>query len=236
MKRIALLAVVGLIVAIVLAGCKTKMSGELFLRDLDDLVDGELTTKIVFHLPLPGMDECEEYRTRYDRVFAKSNDFKEMEFVKCADEGMDQFVEYELDIPLRLIDPEEEAISGAVEIFRHDDEDSSGRLIFIRANPPSLHDLDGHLNDEFHQDLDLSDTSPLIRLSNDLRSVQVFTVQHVFAQNRPVITPTSYMMGPRDNLEVKLSDVTSAWIFHKSATADPRVAAIGIWTTPEQED
>jgi hypothetical protein len=213
------------------------MSSEVYFRDLDDLPDGDLTNKVVFHLPLTSMDECEEYRGRYDKVFKKSDDFKDMEYVKCVEGDLGDFIEYELDVPLRMTNPAEGEMKGAVEFIRFSEEDAEElRMVFIRVNPPSLHNLDELLSDEFYQGLDLSDTSPLIRLSNDMRSDQVFTVSHAFVQNEPVIEPTAYTLEPRDSIDVVLSDVTSAWIFYMSEDADPRYAQVGVWTTPDDDD
>ncbi|MDE0070558.1 MAG: hypothetical protein OXO48_12650 [Caldilineaceae bacterium] len=226
-----------LTLTILLAGCATRMSSEVYFRDLDDLPDGDLTNKIVFHLPLPSTDECEEYKTRYNKVFKKSNDFKEMEYVNCVDGDMNDYIEYELDVPLRLTNPVESKMTGAVEFIRFSDEDAEdSRLIFIRSNPPSLYNLDELLEDEFYHGLDLSDTAPVIRLSNDLRSDQVFIVTHAFVQNKPVIKPTSFVLEPRDDIDIRLSDVTSAWIFHISAKADPRFALVGVWSTTDDDD
>jgi hypothetical protein len=226
-----------IVLTILLAGCSTEMSSEVYFRDLDDLPDGDLTNKVVFHLPLTSMDECEEYRGRYDKVFKKSDDFKDMEYVKCVEGDLGDFIEYELDVPLRMTNPAEGEMKGAVEFIRFSEEDAEElRMVFIRVNPPSLHNLDELLSDEFYQGLDLSDTSPLIRLSNDMRSDQVFTVSHAFVQNEPVIEPTAYTLEPRDSIDVVLSDVTSAWIFYMSEDADPRYAQVGVWTTPDDDD
>ncbi len=236
MKRVTRV-IIAVALLFVVAGCSTKMKSELFFRDLDDLSDGDLTNKIVFNLPLTSMDECEEYKTRYDRVFRKSKDFKDMEFVKCVEGDFQDSVEYEMDVSLRMIDPGKKKIEGAVEFIRWDaDDESEERGVLIRANPPSLHDLDELLKDEFFQGLDLTDSAPLLRISNDMRSDQVFTVHHVFVQGKPVITATSFTLESRDSIDVVLSDVSSAYIFHISETADPRLAPIGVWTTPDEEE
>lgn len=219
-----------LAVMVSVTACTTYMSSELYLRDLDDLDEGELTNKVVFQLPLTTIDECAEYRTRYDRVFRKSRDFKDMEFVKCTDGDFNDYIEYEMDVPLRKIDPTESKIKGAVEFIRWDDsEQDENRLVLIRTNPPSLADLDELLKDEFFQGLDLTDSSPLIRLSNDLRSDQSIVVRHVFVQNQPIISSTTFTLEPRDSIDIVLSDVTSAWVFHVSKTERPRIAPIGAW-------
>jgi hypothetical protein len=237
MNKRNLLPALLIVLAILLAGCKTSMSSELFFRDLNDLPDGELTNKVVFHLPLASADKCEEYRERYDKVFTKSDDFKDMEYVQCVDGDLNDDIEYELDVPLRLTDPSKGTMKGAVELIRYSDEDAEElRFVFIRVNPPSLHNLDELLYEEFYQRLDLSETSPLFRISNDMRSDQVFIVQHVFVQNEPVITATAFTLEPRDSIDVGLSDVTSTWIFYVSEDADPRFAPIGLWTTPDDDE
>ena len=193
-----------IVLTILLTGCSTRMSSEVYFRDLDDLPDGDLTNKVVFHLPLTSMDECEEYRGRYDKVFKKSDDFKDMEYVKCVEGDLGDFIEYELDVPLRITNPAEGEMKGAVEFIRFSEEDAEElRMVFIRVNPASLHNLDELLSDEFYQGLDLSDTSPLIRLSNDMRSDQVFTVSHAFVQNDELDVPMRITRSGRGRNEAR---------------------------------
>ena len=155
MTKRNLFPVLLIVLAILLASCNTRMTSELFFRDLNDLPDGDLTNKIFFHLPLPTTDQCEDYRKRYDKVFNKSDDFKDMEFVKCVEGDMNDYIEYDLDVPLRLTDPIKGAMKGPVELISHIMKDNKYfRIVFIRVNPPSLHNLDELLYEEFYQRLD----------------------------------------------------------------------------------
>ena len=234
MTKRNLLPVLLIVLAILLASCTTRMTSELFFRDLNDLPDGDLTNKIVFHLPLPTTDQCEDYRKRYDKIFNKSDDFKDMEFVKCVEGDLNDYIEYELDVPLRFTDPHKGAMKGPVELISHIEKHNEYfRIVFIRVNPPSLHNLDELLYEEFYQNLDLSKTAPLIQISNDMRSNQVFIVNNVFVQNEPIVVATKFTLEPRDSIDVVLSDVTSAWLFYVSEDADPRFAPIGIWFNPD---
>ncbi len=218
-----------LLFSILLTSCSSRISTEVFLRDLDDLPNETLTNNLFLHLPLPSMDSCEEYKRRYDSVWRKSRDFRNAEFVKCYEDGMNDFVEYKLAIPLRLISSEEESMQGPVEIIRMDDSASDNRFLYMRVNPKALYRLDQLFDDEFSRSLDLSDTSPLVRISNDLRASQTLVVSHAFVQNVPVINPQKFALEPRDSLDIVLSDVVSAWLFTISSTLPPRIAYLATW-------
>ena len=193
-------------------------SGTIFPRFSMYLPDGELTNKVVFHLPLASADKCEEYRERYDKVFTKSDDFKDMEYVQCVEDLRHRVRGRALAFN-RSVKGDNE---GRSELIRYSDEDAEElRVVFIRVNPPSLHNLDELLY--FYQRLDLSETSPLFRISTCDRTR--FSVQHVFVQNEPVITATGVHAGTERQHRRRLSDVTSTWIFYVSEDADPRFAS-----------
>ena len=218
-----------LIVALI-TSCSSKFESEVYVRDLMDLNDGDLLTDVIFYLPLPSEDDCAEYRARYDKVFAKSKDFKSMEYVKCSEIDYGDYAEYKLKTPLRLGNPSNLAMESAVDLILHDRENSDGLgYILIRVNPPSLHDLDILLKDEFYRGLDFSETSPLIRISNDSRVDHSFIFVHVFVNDISVLHPTDFLLEPRDDLDIYLSNVASAYLFYVDSASAPRVAIVGIW-------
>lgn len=212
--------------------CNSRLTGEIYLADLDEVTTSEsLTNLISLHLPVSGseQEDCVEYRDRYDSVFAKSRDFKNMEYVRCYSEGSDNFAEYELDIPLRLTDPRSGRMEGPVELIRYDAQSENIRYIYIRVNPKSLDDLGDLIQDEFYQSLDLTDTAPEILISNDLRGMQQLLIEHAFVQNSPVVESETFELERRDSISVVLSDVTAAWIFEASPSLPPRFAKIATW-------
>ena len=157
-----------------------------------------------------------------------------MEFEKCHEEGWDNYLQYNLSVPLRHLDPvgETASMQAPIEVIQRTTEDGH-RALYLRVNPVSLDQLDDLLYDEFYERLDLSDSSPILTIYNDLRDSQTLVIAGAFVQNEPVLTPEAFTLEPRDSLEIVLSDVASAWLF-KSAPADPpRIALIGIWTSSD---
>lgn len=216
----------------VTVACNSRLTGEIYLGDLDEVTATEsLTNLISLHLPVSGseQEDCVEYQGRYDSVFAKSRDFKNMEYVRCYSEGSDNFAEYELDIPLRLTDPRSGTMEGPVELIRYDASNEDIRYIYIRVNPKSLDNLGDLIQDEFYQSLDLTDTAPEILISNDLRGTQRLLIEHAFVQNAPVVESETFELERRDSISVVLSDVTAAWIFEASSSLPPRYAKIATW-------
>ena len=223
------------VVALLLIACNSRLGTEVFLRDLEDAPEETLTNNLNLYLPLPSMDSCEEYKGRYAKVWRKSRDFRDMKFIKCHESGMDNYVHYEFDVPMRAIEDEDESMLGPIEIIRMDDPETNDRLLFMRVKPSSLYNLDKLFEDEFYQNLDLSDSSPLISVSNDLRADQEVVVSHSFVQNAPVIDPKTFTLEPRDSLDIVLSDVKATWLFTVSNTLPPRMLYIATWLQEEEE-
>ena len=232
-RSVRLLLLLLLLVAI--SACNSRLTGEIYLGDLDELTpDEDLTNLVSLHLPVSGSEaeDCTEYRGRYNSVFRQSRSYKGMEFVRCYSESSDTFAEYELTIPLRMTDPSKGAMRGPVELIRHDEADGS-RAIYIRVDPKALDNLGDLIYDEFYQSLDLTDTAPEILLSNDLRETQTVIINHAFVQNAPVLEAREFVLDRRDDLSIVLSDVTAAWIFAKSSRLSPRYARIATWIPGE---
>ena len=212
------------------SACNARISSEIYLVDIDEVTDIDgMTTKVKIGLPISSQDECAEKNQKYQGVFRKSTGFKGMEFVRCYKEGYSDFAEYELDIPVRLVDPYETSMDGVFEIIRHDDSATNDRHLYIRSNPKSLCNLDKLIRDEFYQSLDLSDTSPTILVTNDFREPQKLILNQVFVNGSPLIEPTEIILERRDSISIALSDVTSAWVFNKSCSITSRAAPVAIW-------
>lgn len=218
-----------------LAACgSTRITSEIYLLDIDELTDNDgMTTKVLIGLPITSQDECTESKQRYEGVFRKSTGFKGMEFVRCYESGYDDFAEYELEVPIRMVDPYQTSMQGTFEIVRHDDSASNTRNLYIRSNPKALCNLDKLIRDEFYRSLDLSEVSLPILVSNDLRQPQTLILSQVFVNGSPVIEPTEVVLERRDTISIALSDVTSAWIFSKSCNIASRTALVATWASAE---
>ena len=230
MLRIATTFCVLALLSLVVSGCAYYVEGDLYLRDLEELTEEGLTSKLSIHVPLPSLEDCAEYQQRYSNVWQRSDDFQGMKFEQCHEKGWNNFIEYQLSIPLRPLNPFGETIpmQGPIEVLQRATEEGH-RALYLRVNPVSLHQLDSILYDEFFEHLNLSDIAPRIRISNDLRSSQTLVVAGAFVQNEPVLVPEAFLLEPRDSLDIVLSDVASAWIFTASPSTPPRVALIGVW-------
>ena len=219
-----------IILMVLLAACEARISTEVYMGDLAEIEDeGELTTAVVIGLYIPSQDDCAEYRQRYQDVFRKSKGFKGMEYVRCYSEGSDHFAEYELEVPMRMVDPSSTAMKGTFEIIRHDDAATQSRNLYLRSKPSALCDLDDLISDEFWQSLDLTGTSPQITITNDLREPQTLILDHVFVNGSSVVETKEFTLDRRDSIEVALSNVTSAWVFDKSCNISSRMALVATW-------
>lgn len=231
--RISLRQPLLLLLSILLLGSacsSTRISGEIYLADIDELPDsGELTTRILIGLPISGEDDCVEKRQQYNSVFRKSSGFKGMSFERCYKDGSDNLAQYSLDVPIKIGDPKSIDLSTSFDVIREDDSASGVRHLYLRSKPSALCNLDDLLSDEFYRSLDLSETSPKILISNDLRETQTLILDHIFVNGQPVIEPTAFELERRDDLHLELSDVTAAWVFNQSCRISLRSALIASW-------
>lgn len=221
------------ILALFVSACSgTRISSEIYLVDIDEIPEVDnMTVKVMIGLPISSQDECAEQRQRYNGVFSKSAGFKNMQFVRCFEEGYDDFAEYELEVPMRMADPFSSPMEGTFEVVRQDDGATGNRHLYLRSNPNALCNLDDLISDEFYRSLDLSNVSPKFIITNDLRQDQTLILDHVFVNQAPVIEPTEFVMERRDSLNIVLSDVTAAWVFNKSCKINSRTAPVGIWAS-----
>ena len=234
MLRITITLCCLVVLSLAMAGCASYVEGDIYLRDLDELTAEGLTSRLYIHVPLPSLDECAEYQQRYDNIWSQSDEFQGMEFEQCHEEGWDNYLQYNLSVPLRALDPvgETAPMQAPIEIIQRTTEDGH-RALYLRVNPVSFDQLDTLLYDEFYEHLDLSDNAPLLRISNDLRESQTLVIAGAFVQNEPVLTPEAFTLEPRDILEIVLSDVASAWLFKSAPAGPPRIALVGIWTSSD---
>ena len=234
MLRITITLCCLVVLSLAMAGCASYVEGDIYLRDLDELTAEGLTSRLYIHVPLPSLDECAEYQQRYDNIWSQSDEFQGMEFEQCHEEGWDNYLQYNLSVPLRSLDPvgETASMQAAIEVIQRTTDDGH-RALYLRVDPVSLDQVDTLLYDEFFEHLDFSDNPPLLRISNDLRESQTLVVAGAFVQNEPVLTPEAFTLEPRDTLEIVLSDVASAWLFKPDPAGSPRIALIGIWTSSD---
>lgn len=215
-----------------LAACNSVMSVDIYIADLVELEAGEnLTTRALFGLYLPSQDDCAEYRQDYQNIFRKSKGFQDMEYVRCYSVEYDDFVEFAMDIPLRMGDPAAAAMEGPIEVVVHSEVESGTRGLYLRSNPEALCDLDELVLDKFYTRLDLSEVSPRITITNDLRQSQTLVFSHLFVDGDPVLDPAAFELERRDVVNIALSDVMSAWIFDRVCEGRTRTVRIATWIT-----
>ena len=232
--KIKIVLLIGII--LLFAACSgADITSEIYLVDMEELAnDDEMTTNVLVALPISSQDDCEERTQRYQGIFRKSTGFKNMKFVRCYKDGYSDLAEYKLEVPMRMVDPYTTTMQGTFEIIRHDDSASNARKLYIRSNPRALCNLDDLMQDEFYQSLDVSDISPLIFVTNDLREPQTLILEQVFVNGSPILEPTEIVLERRDSIRIALSNVTSAWVFNKSCRISSRTAPVAVWVSNKE--
>lgn len=80
----------------------------------------------------------------------------------------------------------------------------------------------------------MSEISPLIFVTNDLREPQTLILEQVFVNGSPILEPTEIVLERRDSIRIALSNVTSAWVFNKSCRISSRTAPVAVWVSNKE--
>ena len=205
-----------------LASCSPQLEGDLYIRDIDDILSGdELTALLRINAPIPSEDDCQEYQERYDAVWDQSSGFQNMEFIKCFEKDWDNFAQYELEVPIVLESEDREVDIGTYPIvFMLSREfvsmmfgELKGTAVIVVSNSQVIDELDALIFEEFSESFDFADTPPVLYLRNDDRDTRYFMAFNSFVNGRSVPFLEHFELESRKTLEIKLSDTGATNLF-----------------------
>ncbi len=227
MKSVAIFALLMLCTA-----CNSQISSHVYLRDVQDVLDGTpLSQFILIGVPISSSDDCEDDKARYERVYRYSVWFKQVEYVRCYAEGWNDYLEFELEVPILVADADGSFDLGSSPFgfLIQEDQEQSVRHFYLVSMPRALCDLDGLLREEFSRSLDLVGSPPTFIIQNDLHQQQDIVMGQVFVNGEPQVNQELFAIDRRQEIQVGLSNVTAAWVFNKSCDINLRSAIIATW-------
>lgn len=207
---------------VLLAGCTLHLEGDIYTRDISDALSGETLSAVIrIDVPIPSNDLCLEYRQQYDALFDRSEDFDDMEFVKCFQRNWNEFyAQYELPAPIIVTD--KMMVDVPIQFVLSDTNLSpmmmfgKGTTVRIVADLDSFVSLNELVMSEFFASFDLLNHPPVFYLRNDSRESIHYVAFSSWINGAPVPYIEQFELEPRDTLEIRLSDVATANLFYPS--------------------
>ena len=203
MKRIALLFTL-----IALTGCKTQISAELFTSDLIAATEGEtITAPLVIGMEASSEDKCNE--TAPAVLQAIKTRYSKAEFIGCEDAGWDTFARFRVQAEVIAFADEPPAPNEAFAIGVRAS-DLSFSIVYL-VNRKAARAIWDALPEELTE-YQTYKLEPVLfaLLNNDLRTSVTVTMDDVFADGTPSQGTVSRDMPRRDQIELRMSDVTNA--------------------------
>ena len=195
-----------------LAGCTLHLEGDIYTRDINDALSGEtLSAMIRIDVPIPSNDLCLDYRQQYDALFDRSEDFDDMEFVKCFQSNWNEFyAQYELPAPIIVTD----SMMADVPIqFVLSDTNLSPMMLFgqgtavrIVADLDSFVSLNELVMSEFFASFDLLNYPPVF--ISEMIPVRVFTILHSVLGSTAPQFPISNNLNLNQETHLRLDFLT----------------------------
>ncbi len=195
--------------AVLLAGCKTVVGGDIYLSDLPTVLDNgtPATTQLTLKLEMPSSDTCTEQADAVLTVY--QTHFLGAEFVECSDEDSDNMMVLNVQTPMLAFTDTPPLPDQAIAIGVSRSADG------IAAYYLSNGEASKAIWDALPEDLTSStsydpDTHLTARVVNDSAAAAEITIGSVFVDDAPVIGPETRTLDRREEMSLTFSDVANA--------------------------
>ena len=205
------LAIAATVVAIgITAGCQINLTADVYTTDLRDAVAGTegLTAPATMAFQVPSTDDCDEHTVEISKIMeGVVSDFSPK---GCESVEMNSFLLSDTQIP--ILDSKE-AWSQTDSLFgliarKYDDQIA----VVVVMNLDKYGTLTSRMKDKFHQTIDLGSSKISLVLNNDERGDISFGASDVFVNSEPVHLRETYSLQRRQRVEIRLSNVASAYL------------------------
>lgn len=203
MKKLAILTA-----AIALAGCKTEIASDLFTSDLIAAANGTaLTAPIVLGVETSSEAKCEAEAQAV--LAAVSTAFNDVALIGCEESGFDTMARFRVQAPIIITVSDNVQIDGPFAVGVAAD----GATIHVTylTNTDAVRAVWDALPEDMTQFQTFAFNPTLSAvLNNDLASPVSITTDDVFSDGTPVQGTATRELPRRDQVEVRMSDVTNA--------------------------
>ena len=209
LKRASAIAAAAVAIGVT-AGCQINLTADVYTTDLRDAVAGTegLTAPATLAFQVPGTDDCDEHAAKISEIMeGVVSDFSPK---GCESVEMNSFLLSDTQMPIVASEEawkESDSLFGLIAI-KIDDHIA----VFVAMNLDKYGTLTARMKDKFHQTIDLGSSKISLVLNNDERGDISFGASDVFVNSEPVHGRETYSLQRRQRVEIRLSNVASAYL------------------------
>ena len=216
LKRASAIAAAAVAIGVT-AGCQINLTADVYTTDLRDAVAGTegLTAPATMAFQVPGTDDCDEHAAKISEIMeGVVSDFSPK---GCESVEMNSFLLSDTQMPIVASEEawnESDSLFGllALKIDDH-------IAVIVVMNLEKYGTLTARMKEKFHQTIDLGSSKISLVLNNDERGDISFGASDVFVNSEPVHLRETYSLQRRQRVEIRLSNVASAYLAkHGGAT------------------
>jgi hypothetical protein len=143
--------------------------------------------------------------------------FKNISKPRIVNKDYYPYLEADIEIPINKINGNHEfqddgssLINILLKINKDDYE------IGLYFNKDKFESLKNIVSEKYYQSLDINEFLFSLKINNDLRTNCIFYPNYIYVDNEPFLSGNSITMKPRDEVNIKLSDILRDYIYLNS--------------------
>ena len=209
LKRVSAIAAAAVAIGVT-AGCQINLTADVYTTDLRDAVAGTegLTAPATLAFQVPGTDDCDEHAAKISEIMeGVVSDFSPK---GCESVEMNSFLLSDTQMPIVASEEaweESDSLFSLVALKKDDH-----IAVIVAMNLDKYGTLTARMKDKFHQTIDLGSSKISLVLNNDERGDISFGASDVFVNSEPVHGRETYSLQRRQRVEIRLSNVASAYL------------------------
>ena len=191
-----------------LSSCTTQISTDLFTSDLVAATEGEaVSAPLVVSLEMASDSKCRELAPSLTDTL--SNSMNGAEFIGCEKSNYDTFARYRVQANIVHLSEGSPSPTDAfsIGVVQNNNEFS----VFYLTNPDAVQAIWSALPEDLtrYQTFEFNGELSAV-INNDLRNTVTIITDDVFADGTPIQGTAKHQLQRRDQLELKMSNVTNA--------------------------
>lgn len=198
---------------ILLSGCKTNLTLDVYSSDLSKVGKDSLTTPGMLAIEIPSSKECEKYSKQIGEMMKDL--VKNFEPRGCKDVEMESFLNAAIEVPIVAgfeAWKSERTLFGVV--LQEYPSMKGWTAVAVAMNLEAYKALNKRMDREFHQTLKIEKSKVTVIFHNDGRAEQRFGAGFVFVDGLPVAS-AEIPLKRRSKATIELSNVHSALLSTK---------------------
>lgn len=198
-----------LLLMLLLAACKTDITGILYVRDVRECMTGAealYETRGKIKIAVSSEEKKDEYVTLLGRYF------KTITNPKITSEEYGSYLSADITIPVEKVKEghftgdDQSLVSLLLE------EEADGYYAGYYFDKELFHELDAYMYDTYMQHMDLKELTFYLVINNDTKSAYTLYPQFLYVNGTPVLDGEPCLLQPREEVTLQVADVMKDYI------------------------